>query len=110
MEFTLYTAAVTGTEANCRYPEQRKIGCAEDLEAAAAFDHVCVAFKNDYRKRENFLSSDVLVMDCDNSHTENPAEWMTMKKFLAMIPEVSVAIVPSRNHMKPKDGKRAIQS
>ena len=107
MEFTLYTAAVTGAEANCCYPEQRKIGCAEDLEAAAAFDHVCVAFKNDYRKRENFLSSDVLVMDCDNSHTENPAEWMTMEKFLAMIPEVSVAIVPSRNHMKPKDGKCA---
>ena len=56
MEFTLYTAALTGAEANCRYPEQRKISCAKDLEAAAAFDHVCVAFKNDYRKRENFLS------------------------------------------------------
>ena len=107
MEFTLYTAALTGAEANCRYPEQRKISCAKDLEAAAAFDHVCVAFKNDYRKRENFLSSDVLVMDCDNSHTENPAEWMTMEKFLAMMPDVPVAIVPSRNHMKPKDGKCA---
>ncbi|MCQ5197043.1 phage/plasmid primase, P4 family [Phascolarctobacterium faecium] len=107
MEFTLYTAALTGAEANCRYPERRKISCAEDLEAAVAFDHVCVAFKNDYRKRENFLSSDVLVMDCDNSHTENPAEWMTMEKFLAIMPEVSMAIVPSRNHMKPKDGKCA---
>lgn len=107
MEFTLYTAALTGAEANCRYPEQRKISCAEDLEAAAAFDHVCVAFKNDYRKRENFLSSDVLVMDCDNSHTENPAEWMTMEKFLVMMLDVPVAIVPSRNHMKPKDGKCA---
>jgi hypothetical protein len=32
MEFTLYTAALTGAEANCRYPEQRKISCAEDLE------------------------------------------------------------------------------
>lgn len=46
-------------------------------------------------------------MDCDNSHTENPAEWMTMEKFLAMMPEVAMAIVPSRNHMKPKDGKCA---
>lgn len=45
MEFTLYTAALTGAEANCRYPEQQKISCAEDLGAAAAFDHVCVAFK-----------------------------------------------------------------
>jgi polysaccharide deacetylase 2 family uncharacterized protein YibQ len=32
---------------------------------------------------------------------------MTMEKFLAMMPEVSMAIVPSRNHMKPKDGKCA---
>ena len=45
MEFTLYTAALTGAEANCRYPEQRKISCAEDLGAAAAFDHVCVAIQ-----------------------------------------------------------------
>jgi hypothetical protein len=81
--------------------------CRRPEAAAAAFDHVCVAFKDCYRKRENFLSADVLVMDCDNTHSENPAEWMTMEKLLAMLPKVSVAVVPSRNHMKPKDGKCA---
>ncbi len=107
MNFTLYISDFAGVEANCRYPRQQEISCAEDLKAAAAFDHVCVAFKDCYRKRENFLSADVLVMDCDNTYSENPADWITMEKLLAMLPKVSVAIVPSRNHMKPKDGKCA---
>lgn len=107
MHFTIFTANCAGVEANCRYSEQRDIGSADDLKAAAAFDHVCADFKNHYRTRENFLSSDVLVMDCDNTHSENPADWMTMEKLLAMLPKVAVAIVPSRNHMKPKEGKCA---
>ena len=107
MNFTLYTSDFAGVEANCRYPRQQEISCAKDLKAAAAFDHVCVAFKDCYRKRENFLSADVLVKDCDNTHSENPAEWVTPGKLLAMLPNVSVAVVPSRNHMKPKDGKCA---
>lgn len=107
MDFTLYRSDFAGVEANCRYPRQQKISCAEDLKAAAAFDHVCVAFKDCYRKRENFLSADVLVMDCDNTHSENPADWISMENLLAMLPKVSVAVVPSRNHMKPKDGKCA---
>ena len=52
MDFTLYRSDFAGVEANCRYPRQQKISCAEDLKAAAAFDHVCVAFKDCYRKRE----------------------------------------------------------
>ncbi len=45
MDFTLYRSDFAGVEANCRYPRQQKISCAEDLKAAAAYDHVCVAFK-----------------------------------------------------------------
>lgn len=104
MHFTIYTATCVGVEANCRYPVRQDIDSSEDLKAAAAFDHVCADFRNHYRGRENFLSSDVLVMDCDNTHSKNPADWVTMEKFLAMMQNVSVAIVPSRNHMKPKDG------
>lgn len=107
MNFTLYRSDFAGVEANCRYPRQQNILCAENLKEAAAYDHVCVAFKDCYRKRENFLSADALVMDCDNTHSENPADWVTPEKLLAMLPKVSVAVVPSRNHMKPKDGKCA---
>ena len=107
MKFTLFTASCTGVESNCRYPQKQEIQNAQDLKAAAQFDHVCAAYKNSYRSRDNFLWSDVAVMDCDNDHTENPGEWVTGEKFLAMLPGVAVAIVPSRNNEKAKDGRKA---
>lgn len=107
MKFTLFTASCTGMESNCRYPQKREIQTAQDLKEAVAFDHVCAAYKNSYRSRENFLWSDVAVMDCDNDHTENPGEWVTGEKLLAMLSGVAVAIVPSRNNGKAKDGRKA---
>ena len=107
MKFTLFTASCTGREANCRYPQKREIQDAQDLKEAAAFDHVCAAYKNSYRSRDNFLWSDVAVMDCDNDHTENPVEWVTGEKLLSMLPGVAVAIVPSRNNGKAKEGRKA---
>lgn len=107
MKFTVFTASCTGREANCRYPQKREIQTAQDLKEAAQFDHVCAAYKNNYRSRDNFLWSDVVVMDCDNDHTENPQEWVTGEELLARLPGVAVAIVPSRNNGKAKDGRTA---
>ena len=107
MKFTVFTASCTGIEANCRYPQKREIQTAQDLKEAAQFDHVCAAYKNNYRSRDNFLWSDVVVMDCDNDHTENPQEWVTGEELLARLPGVAVAIVPSRNNGKDKDGRTA---
>uniref|UniRef100_UPI00258E90E6 primase alpha helix C-terminal domain-containing protein n=1 Tax=uncultured Acidaminococcus sp. TaxID=352152 RepID=UPI00258E90E6 len=107
MKFTLFTASCTGREANCRYPQKREIQNAQDLKEAAAFDHVCAAYKNSYRSRDNFLWSDVAVMDCDNDHTEDPKDWVTGEKLLSMLPNVAVAIVPSRNNGKAKEGRKA---
>lgn len=105
MKFTLFTASCSGMESNCRYPQKREIRNAQDLKDAAASDHVCAAYKNNYRSRDNFLWSDVVVLDCDNDHSENPEAWVTEEKFLALLPGTAMAIVPSRNHMKPKEGK-----
>lgn len=107
MKFTVFTASCTGREANCRYPQKREIQTAQNLKEAAAFDHVCAAYQDSYRSRDNFLWSDVVVMDCDNDHTENPQEWVTGEKLLARLPGVAVAIVPSRNNGKAKDGRTA---
>jgi len=107
VKFTVFTASCTGREANCRYPQKREIQTAQDLKEAAAFDHVCAAYQDSYRSRDNFLWSDVVVMDCDNDHTENPQEWVTGEELLARLPGVAVAIVPSRNNGKAKDGRTA---
>lgn len=107
MKFTVFTASCTGMESNCRYPQKREIQTAQDLKEAAQFDHVCAAYQDSYRSRNNFLWSDVVVMDCDNDHTENLQEWVTGEELLAMLPGVAVAIVPSRNNGKAKDGRTA---
>lgn len=107
MKFTVFTASCTGREANCRYPQKREIQTAQELKEAAQFDHVCAAYQDSYRSRNNFLWSDVVVMDCDNDHTENPQEWVTGEGLLAMLPGIAMAIVPSRNNGKAKDGRAA---
>ena len=107
MRFTIYTADCTGNERNAIYPNKAVITSSRELGTAAAFDHVCAAYKDNYRSRDNFLASDVAVMDCDNDHTENPKEWVTGEKLLAMLPNVAVAIVPSRNSGKAKEGRKA---
>ena len=40
-------------------------------------DHVCATYKNNYRGKANFISSNCLVMDVDNDHSENPEERIT---------------------------------
>lgn len=73
-----------------------------------AFDHVCAEFKNCRRSGDNFLSCDVDVMDCDNDHSDNPADWVHPEDLEEKIgKDVAYAVVPSRNNMKPKDGRSA---
>lgn len=74
MSFTLSTANCTGNAKNSLYPDKRIITNADELKAAAAFDHVCGEFQNNHRSVGEFLSADCLVMDCDNDHSDNPNE------------------------------------
>ena len=77
MKFTLYTAGCTGDRKNCLYPDRAEIRSASDLAAAAAFDHVCAEYAGGYRSVQNFLSSDVVVMDVDNEASDDPSSWFT---------------------------------
>ncbi|MBR5620621.1 MAG: primase C-terminal domain-containing protein [Clostridia bacterium] len=107
MQFNLCMAECTGNSKNCLYPFPITVTDADVLRAAATMDHVCGMYKNNYRSLDNFLWSDVAVMDCDNDHSENPADWMTPETMAAHLPDVSFAAVPSRNNNKEKGGKSA---
>lgn len=107
MEFTIYTASCQGQEANCHYPVQRHITDTSQMEEAVRFDHVCVDFKNQYRLKENFRSSNVIVMDCDNTHSETESDWVSIEQMVNLLPDVAMVIVTSRNHMKDKEGSIA---
>ena len=51
-------------------------------------DHVCGEYKNNYRNVSNFLKSNVVVMDCDNDHSGDPAEWVTAEKLDRTVDEI----------------------
>lgn len=107
MQLTICTANCTGNQKNCLYPNKRVVTSVDELKEAVKVDHVCAEYENNYRSADNFLKSDVIVMDCDNDHSENPAEWITPEVLEELMPDVSYAIAPSRNNMLPKDGKTA---
>ena len=107
MTFNLSTANCTGNPKNKSYPNKCAISKADELKAVVAFDHVCGEFQSDLRSIANFLSSDCLVMDCDNDHSDNPADWIYPEKLTEIFPDVSFAVVTSRSHMKVKGSKSA---
>ena len=107
MQITMFTADCTGQAANCSYPNRRLVTTPEEMQEAVRFDHVCAEYKGNYRSIGNFARSDVVVMDIDNDHTEEPAEWITPEKLDELLPDISYVIAFSRNHMKVKDGKTA---
>ena len=62
------------------YPNRKEITSGDELKEAVKFDHVCGEFRKNYRSINNFLKSNVIVMDCDNDHSEDPEDWITFKK------------------------------
>ena len=107
MRITMFTANCVGKAANCSYPNRAEITSPEELRDAVKFDHVCAEYQGNYRSVGNFARSDVVVMDIDNDHSENPDDWITPEKLDEMLPDISYAIAFSRNHMKEKNGKAA---
>lgn len=102
MTMTLFCATVQGQASNSHYPNSRVITSAADLEAAVVWDHVAAGYAGGHRANKNFLTSDTLVMDLDNDHTDNEGEWVTPDDLPGLLPGVTVATATSRNHMVPK--------
>ncbi len=107
MHLVLQTANAVSDAKNCLYPNRMDVTNAKELQEAVKFDHVCAEYTKNYRSISNFIRSNVVVMDCDNDHTENPDEWIQVEKLEELFRDVSYAVAFSRNHMKEKDGKAA---
>lgn len=107
MELILYTADCTGKAANCLYPHEKKITNQKEMVEAIAQDQVFARYKDNYRSTENFISASVIPLDCDNDHSEKPEEWLTADKLTEIFEDMQFVLIPSRNHMKEKNGKAA---
>ena len=105
--FTLYSADIAGNPGNCSYPHQHNVTDEASLKAAICHDYVCAEYKNNYRNGDNFIGSDCLPVDCDNDHSEEPADWITPDDVAAAFSGVSFAVHYSRFHNREKNNKPA---
>lgn len=106
-EFTIYTANCTGNAKNCIYPTEVAVKDIASLARAMRHDHVCAMYRDHKRSAAGFQWSDCIPMDCDNDHSEDPAQWKSPEDVVAAFPNVAFAVCYSRNHMKEKNGKAA---
>lgn len=102
---TVYTAACIGNAANCRYPNE--VNITDEVTAKSAFskDMVCAKYKNGHRSVPNFETANALPMDCDNDHSDIPADWITPEDVAEFFADVPYVLHFSRHHEKPKGGK-----
>ena len=105
MNIKLYSANCTGVETNCRYPHETVVADEASLLSAVARDYVCVAYKDNYRSKDNFLSTTCLGMDCDNDHSDDPNDWVSPEQIRSQFPDVTFAVHYSRHNMISKYGK-----
>lgn len=107
MKCTLFHSGRTGVQTTTQYPIKREIDTSNQLKDAVQFDHVAAEFENDTRSNANFIKSDVLVMDIDNDHSDNPNDWVTEDLLKELFADYSFALATSRNHMVAKNNKVA---
>ena len=90
----------------CVYPHTGTADNAEDFAKLVCKDHVFFDFKDNRRSISNFLGTEVVAVDCDNDHSEQEADWMTLRRMTEIFAGVRFVAYTSRNHMKQK-GKKA---
>lgn len=104
MKLVIYTADCCGNAANCEYPNKVEVTNAAELAETVGLDHVAAKYENYYRGIDNFEEADAIEMDCDNDHSDDPADWITPEKLAEDLDlgDVDFATTPSRHNMLPK--------
>lgn len=65
-------------------------------------DYSGILFKNNYRRQDNFISSEFIILDFDN----NPSDpKLSLIEAIQTFSEYKCIISTSRNHQRPKDDK-----
>lgn len=90
---------------NADYPEIKEITSFDVLKEVASHDHVGATYKNNHRSKDDFIYADCVLMDIDNSESDNSLAWITPEEMHDFFKNVECAVIYSRNHMKEKDGK-----
>lgn len=98
---TLYGSDYRENAQNVIYNRVYQIRSEKDLQRALKRDHMAGQMVNNYRNIDNFMGADCIMVDVDNTHTEDPDKWKTADDIAEALP-VNYYLVRSRNYMKPK--------
>lgn len=104
--YNIYQKTDFERQKNTFYPDKVSVIIGSELLSANNYDMVFVKFKKYQRKKSNFIESDVAFADVDNTHSDNEAEWITIKKCQEIFKSIEAYYFTSRNHMKEKNGKK----
>jgi len=101
----LFLSNYTQNPFNTEYGKEAIVSTLEDLKKVVRFDHIAAQMKDSHRENGNFLASDCIMLDLDNTHSEEPDEWKTLDDIMDAFPDVRFYYAHSRNHMKEKTKK-----
>ena len=90
---------------NTLYETQANITSIDEFREAVQWDNTEGIFKNNYRKESNFISANVVFMDCDNDNNDTPEKWIRPEDIAKKLPDVELLIMYSRHNQKMKHGK-----
>ena len=102
---TFYCSTERWNPKNCKYPYKVTVRTEEELREVVCFDHVFVKFKDNRRSNQNFEYADLLVLDCDNDHSDSRKDWIWPDDLADMIPGVSYVTYSSRHDNVQKGEK-----
>ena len=74
----------------------------ETLKEAVIYDHIAPHMKDNKRGQDNFDYCKCIMMDLDNTHSEDPDTWRTLDDIQDAFPDVGFYYIHSRNYMKVK--------
>ena len=104
-QLTIWHADTNGNKQNCFYQQEVHVTDRETLRHALGYDHVFVKFRDNKRGNENFLYADFLVLDCDNDHSDDQAEWIWPEDLADFLPEVKFITYSSRHNNMAKESR-----
>jgi hypothetical protein len=76
------------------------------------YDHTPILFTGGHSKGENFEYATAIPFDIDNSHSDNPADWVYPEEIVRRLQAfgINYRIVASRNHLIPKEKNGVIHA
>lgn len=91
------------------FSNQKAVTGLKAYEEAVEWQYCPVRLDGGYRNDDNFLDADVLVLDVDNTHSDNRDDWITLDQLKEIFKGIPFYFETSRNHLKEKTSIKTVR-